>query len=276
MKLYGRKAVLQLDTIRIPGNTLRFDFKISKNLKPEPNTGEVNVYNLNPQHIHQLSQLKKAVVKLEAGYDEGTSQILLSDLRNGFTTWDSTERITTFSTGDGEKAFQGARINQTFGPKTSADTVLYAMAKALGVGHGNIAAVAAKLRFSGAANMFVGGCTITGQVSRELTDFCKSADLEWSIQDNNIQILDRGKALLGKVLVLSPTSGLVGSPKLDAKGNVNATALLVPDIRPGQLVSILAEEVHGFFRLSKVDYSGDTRSDEWYAAFEGTPVKTVP
>ena len=274
MKLFQRKATLTVDTIQIPDD-LRFVFQVEKTLAPEPNTAEIHVFNLNAAHRAQIEKMKSVPVKLEAGYKEGTSQLFLGDLRTALTVRDGSDLVTTLASGDGEKAIKGARVNTSFGPNVTADTVLLALAKALGVGLGNVPVAALKLRLSGAASMYIGGCAMSGSVARELTDLCDSGDLEWSVQDGNLQIVDRGKALEGTAVLLTSDTGLLGSPRVDSEGALNGTCLLIPDMRPGRLISVLTENVKGFYRLERVQYAGDTQGEEWYITFEAKPVQLV-
>ena len=279
MKAFGRKSRLTVDTLSL--DNLDLKFRIEKHLKPEPNKCDISVINLNPEHRAQIGQWKSTddledksvAVRLEAGYEENIFQLFLGDLRNGFTILDDEDYVTTFSAGDGEHGYKKSRINVSFGPHVSADTALAAMAKALGVGQGNVPQVVSKLRLSGAANMFIGGATLSGSAARHMTDFCASADLEWSIQDGNIQILDRGATLGTKAVFLSDSTGLIGSPRVDRKGKLNAISLLQEDIKPGVLVEIDAPSVSGFFRVEKIVYEGDTRDDEWYVEIEAGSVK---
>lgn len=279
MKAFGRKSQLTVDTLSL--DNLDLQFHIEKHLKPEPNKCDISVINLNPDHRAQIGQWKstddleeKSVpVLLKAGYEENIFQLFLGDLRNGFTILDNEDYVTTFSAGDGEHGYKKSRINISFGPHVSADTALSAVAKALGVGQGNVAQTVSKLRLSGAANMFIGGAHLSGSASRIMTDICQSADLEWSIQDGNLQILDKGAALGDKAVFLSSDTGLIGSPRVDRKGKLNAVSLLQEDIKPGVLVEIDAPTVSGFFRVEKVVYDGDTRDDEWYATIEAGSVK---
>lgn len=279
MKAFGRKSRLTVDTLSL--DNLDIAFKIEKHLKPEPNKIDISVLNLNPDHRSRVGSWtstddpddKSIVVKLEAGYVENIFTLFIGDLRNGFTIKDDTDYITTFSAGDGEHGYKKSRINTSFGPHVSIDTALNAMVKALGVGQGNVSQVVNKLRLSGAAQMFIAGATLSGSVARNMTDFCQSAELEWSIQDGNLQILDKGAALNSKAVFLSPATGLVGSPKIDRKGKLTGTSLIQEDLKPGVLLEVDADSVSGVFRVEKLEYEGATRDPEWYVNFEAAAVK---
>lgn len=269
-RLFDRRVTVTVDTLQFSG--LDVAFKVEKDLKAKPNTCELSIWNLTPDHQAQLEQLapkdKKQATKgipcqIDAGYKDAASLIWLGDLRTADTVREGPDWITHLSSGDGEKAWQNAKLHVSYGPKTSLETALRAMARALGVGEGNLSKVVKQLKQAGSA-IFPAGTVISGPVSRELTAFARSADLEVSIQDGALQFLDRGKALAGTALLLNSETGLIGSPTVDNEGILTARMLMIPDVRPGGLVTIDAARVKGTYRIEKAVWSGDTASTDWY------------
>lgn len=263
-------SVAGSDTAGLSVGKHRCVFKVEKTLKPEPNTCEVSIYNLSKEQRAQIEELrpKKGVktgvpVLIEAGYEEtGTSQIFLGDLRTVYSHRDRADWVTTLESGDGEKASGTARISVSLGPKTLPATALRAIVKALGVGKGNAEKAIQTLQRQGKV-LFPHGVTLSGSAAFHMTNFCKSADLDWSIQDGALQILDRGKALKGTAIRLSSASGLVESPSIDQKGVLTCKMLMTPDVRPGTLLVLDSLTVKGNYKISKATYSGDTHGDDW-------------
>jgi hypothetical protein len=142
------------------------------------------------------------------------------------------------------------------------------MVKALGVGDGNIAKTMAKLRATGAANLFEDGITISGSAADHLTNFTRSAGLEWSIQDGALQVTDRDKVLDGFALRLNSTSGLIESPTVDPKGVLTARVLLQPSIRVGGLLVLDSLTVKGNWRIQRAVWECDTHGRPWYVTVE--------
>jgi hypothetical protein len=251
---------------------------ISKSLKPEPNDASVQVWNLNTSQRAELEELqpkkedKRGIpVLIEAGYKaDGASQIFLGDLRTVNSVKDGADWVTTLESGDGEKAYQTSRIAVSIGPKTPVDTALRAMVKALGVKPGNVETTVQKLKLGKAGKMFSQGVVLSGSVAQQLTQFARSADLEWSIQDGALQFVDRGKALAAKAYRLTPETGLIGSPTVDNKGVLSCQALMLSDIRPGSKVVIESSRVKGNYRIEKIVWRGDTHSQsDWTVDLEG-------
>lgn len=272
--LFGRETRVVVDTLELAGH--RVFFKVEKSLKPEPNQCELSIWNLNEDQRAALEALRPKTPEatrgiptlIEAGYKDATSQIWLGDLRDVESLPDGPDWVTTLTSGDGEKATQHARIKASYGPKTPVDTVLRAIVRSLGVGEGNLAKVVNQLRISGAGKLLANGAVLSGSAARELTDFCNSADLEWSIQDGAIQFLDRGKALAQQAIELGPETGLVGSPTVDNEGMLKARMLIIPDVRPGALVKMASRRITGNYRIENATWTGDTHAGDWYIDIE--------
>lgn len=278
-KLFGRKYRVQVRDIRI--ETLRCVFKVTKHLKPDPNTIELKIYNLTEDHRKALENiparpdnvtLAKLVsdltapnmVRLEAGYEDGMSQIYLGEVRAAHSAQEGADVVTMVTSGDGEKDVQVQRINVPLGVGTPVDTALRAIVTALGCGEGNLEKVIGSIKLSGAAEMFPAGGVLYGSAADELDAFCKAANLDWSIQEGKLLLLDRGKAQAGTALVLSSNTGLIESPTVDSKGIVTAKTLMIPDMYPGRAVVFDAKSLKGGYRVEECSYQGDTHGREWY------------
>jgi len=263
--LFGRTYKIVVGTVDITG--LRCAFTIRKTLKKEPNTCTIKVYNLSESTREELSESKVLGVSVEAGYKGDNSQLYLGQLRGASSEVEGADITTVFSTGDGDKAIQSARLSIPLGPKTPNDVALLAIARTLGVGLGNVAQAAAKLKTSG-VSLFPVGTLLTGNSAKNLTQFCRSAGLEWSIQDGKLQILDIGKALDVRPYVLDSESGLIGSPSLthEAKTGdkiVRAECLMLPGLRPGMRVMFNSRFVKGLYRVEECEYEGDSWGENW-------------
>lgn len=264
LKLFKRVVNVTIDTMLFEG----FDSAghIEKSLKPEPNTCEITLFNLKSDSRAKLEELRKRAgdlkgipVKVEAGYEGGqTSVIWLGELRTVESFYERPDWMTVVGTGDGEKAHQSSRISQSMGPGTTATAVLTALAKELGLGPGNVATAAAELEAKGFSSKFAHGVVLSGQTSRLLTDWSRSAGLEWSIQDGALQFVRRGATMPGKALLLSSDTGLLGSPTVDNEGVMTCRTLMIPDVRPGILLAMDSSRVKGGYRVEKATWDWDT------------------
>lgn len=277
--------------------TLQCEFEIKKTLRPEPNCCKLKIYNLGPEHRAALEAMnlydpkkvrgqksaKKPAAKkkqgprapkvgrirveIEAGYETtGMSLLFRGDLRRAISTHDGKTWTTSIEGEDGGRSVLSSRITESFPPGTSRETVVRALASALGVGLGNIRDVVDQLSQS-----YAHGTVCTGQAAEELRGVLRSSGITYSIQNGVLQFLPAGQGLLRSAVVLSPTTGLVGSPHLDSSGTVIATALLVPDIAPGQYVVLECRRHSGQYKIVSVTHKCTTFGDDWYHVLELTP-----
>lgn len=240
-------------------------FHVKKSLKPEPNTCELHLYNLARPTRSVLETAERLFLRLDAGYPGSVGQIFLGEVRSAHSRPEGADIITEISTGDSEKELATSRINLSVGPNVHASYVLAQLAQALGGGLGNVSAAVAKLTAKGATFFGYGqGTAFAGNAAEELTTFCRAVDLEWSIQDGVLQILERGTPIEAQAVLLSPSTGLIGTPSVDHKGIASATALIQPDLTPGRKVTFDSMGLSGTYRITDCEFSGDTAGSDWY------------
>lgn len=251
---------------------LRVQFSVKKSSSKEPNTAEVTITNLSPTRRAAL-QTKGVKFVLECGYvDTGVKQIFQGDVRHVSHVREGADWRTVLKSGDGERAFQFARISESLGPKASKSDVIKRLSAKLGLGLGNSARAAASIPGS-----FEQGIVLSGPVSRELDKVLKGTGYEWSIQDEQLVILSASEVSGQDVPLLTPESGLIGSPEFGAplekggKPQLKFKALLNANIKPGAKVQIQCERfpIGVSVKCAKVEHSGDTAGQDWYTSVEG-------
>lgn len=261
-QLFNRQVRVIVDTIDING--LDCQFTIKKNLKPDPNTCDLKIWNLNKSHRSALEEMKAASVYIEAGYESGMSVLFVGDLRTSMSITEGPDIITSLSSGDGEKAIRKSRVNVSIKKDTKTADVLRIIAQALGVGEGNLSSAVSRLQSSGIADLFSEGTVLTGSAAREMTQICHAAGLDWSIQDGKLQILPLRTSLSGTAIELSSSSGLIGAPTIDNDGVLSARMLLIPDVFPGRKIVLNSVRLKGQYRIEECTYTGDTAGQDWY------------
>lgn len=267
-RLFRRFARVTVNTIQIANGSLDVAFKVKKTLVGgKPNDAEIRVWNLSPTNRKALESLGQVPVHLEAGYEDGYSTLFLGNLRRAYTVRDGVDLITVIGSGDGEKAIQTSRVSVTIQKGTPSKDALRKIAKALGVGDGNLAKAETVIRAQ-LGNVWAEGTILTGSASREMTNVCRSLGLEWSIQNEALQIIPLGQALEGEAFLLSEDTGLIGNPSVDTKGVLKARMLIAPDLFPGRKIVLQAELLQGQFRAETCTYSGDTGGGDWYCDIE--------
>lgn len=259
--------VLELpEVLKIEG--LRVTFKIERDDKPQPNTLELTITNLSQDHRAQLEGKGFRIV-VNAGYGDQVAQIYSGDMRTSTSRKMGTDWVTRILAGDGERAHQHARVNNSYKPGVKVADVVQGTIKALQQDPGTALAKAQQL-----AGEFSSGYVQSSKASTELTSLLEPYGWGWSIQDGRIELLAPGEALPGEGPLLSPETGLIGAPELSApdkksgKGTLKARSLLQPSLRPGQRFQLKSQSRSGTYKAKKVTHTGDTAGGDWFTDVE--------
>jgi hypothetical protein len=280
--LFGRKVSLVLsapnqpplvkaafnDTPGVDVSGLDIDFSVRRSLvMAHPNVCDIHIYNLAPTTRTAISGTQNLNVSLAAGYQTNLEQIYLAEARAAWTERIGPDFVTHVEAGDGDKAMK-ARTNTGFGGRIPIATALQSIVKALGIGTGNINLIQSQLQKTGFST--VSASALTGKASRCLTDFCRSAGLEWSIQNGNLQIVELGTITRNEAVVCSVDTGMVESPTVDSHGLLSAKMLITPGLVPGGLVTVNSLFYNGTYRVNRCHWRGSVRGSDWHVQFEGT------
>ncbi len=270
---------------------LDFEFSVKRSLKPEQNTAEFTVYNLNTDSRKHLSALAGGVVvKFQAGYvgpdptrpsvssgapDSAAGElpgIFLGRIREVTHLRAGPDWETHIGTGDGDG--KDKPIHFALGPGASLQAAIKKTVGELGLGIGNALQTINSAGFgAGLGQVFAGGVTVSGRGDKELGRLLDSAGLEYSVQAGELQVLEKGKALNTPAIELTPANGLVGSPELGEKGTVKFRCFLSADVYPGRQVRLRTSQVDAYFRVETASYTGQWAGNDWYTDAECTPVK---
>lgn len=247
---------------------LRIKFQVDKDSKTNSNVAKISIYNLNDNSIGIIEQEDQQAI-LEAGYngrrarvgdaivvDKLIGIISKGDIKNVETSRSGVDRITTFETGDGEKALQENTLDKSYPPGVTTAQIVEEVKSALGVVKGTIKGVI--------DGTFQNGLSVSGKARDTMDDIADKMGAEWSIQDGELQILPKGGSTAEEAILLTPSTGLIGAPTRrigkDKKEYVNFTCLLNPRMRPGRKITIESEFLSGTFTIRKVSLTGDNHS----------------
>jgi hypothetical protein len=251
--------------------TLRVVFKIEADLSKEANSAEVSIYNLRESTRGLLSR-KGIRTTLEAGYAGRPHLIFAGKLDYGATDRRGNDWISEFESTDGAAEVRKSRINVSYKTVRIREAVK-AAADAMGLGIGNVEEKIAQGNLRGALTEFAGGLVMSGQAAPQLDKLVKSFGFEWSIQNEEIILLEPGGVVDPQnVIVLQQSSGLIGSPQAGDDGTVEARSLMIPSLRPGRKVQIKSRLVDGLFRVERSVFLGDTWGQDWYTDIEAKPL----
>lgn len=252
-------------------------FKIVKSLKPEPNTCEITVHNLNESSRSEFAKMPLRI-RLDGGYDGRFERVFEGDLRWSKSKHDGTEWLTRLECGDGDRAFRFATISKAFRPGADPKVLIGEVAKTMGLEVPSNVAQAKAL-----VNKFASGVSLDGNSRDEMTKLLKRSGMGWSVQDGRLQILGT-EALEGTAFVISGNAetgdetGMIGAPEISAPAKPGALPTLklkhtlFPELTPGRKISLRSAAIQGLFRITQLTHVGDTHGADWYTEIEGTPL----
>lgn len=259
---------------------LRVSFKIEKKLQKNPNKAEITIYNLNEQ-TRTFVQKKPLVVRLEAGYKDQIAQLWTGDMTFSSSTLDGVDWKTTIEINNAERSFNYARCNRSFksslgGSNTAVLDLVNEVSDSMELPLTMPPDVRAELT----STQIRGAYTMRGPSRDVLDKVLLNRGYEWSLQDNQIQILKKGQLRADRAFLVSQDTGMIGSPQYNApkvpgkSAVLKVVSLLYADLVPGQKIKVESRAITGVFRLDAVIHVGDTHSKEWFSELECSPVST--
>jgi hypothetical protein len=300
-RLFDRSYKLTVDDIGMEGGGvgtaargLDIKFKVVTTTKKDPNKIDLDIYNLNPDHRNSLlkesgsqvskSKRKPVPVVLEAGYVDGRGVIFRGELRNMTVATDSTEKIVKLSGSDSGHGFNVADLAKSYAPGSLVMTVVQDCVSALGIGVGNLSSFS-DMSIAGLGSIFPEGYSVSGSAEATLTDLLFSAGLTWSVQKGVLQVKRNNRPVDEQVYLISPTTGLIGSPEpeIDASvipttsgapktpvgakrtGAIKVRTLLLHQLYPGSIITLESEAFNGGYQITQIEFIGDTSGDDWYS-----------
>lgn len=249
---------------------LRVVFNIQKNLRSEPNSSTVKVYNLSQASRAEL-EYKPIQVRLDAGYDGELARILVGDLTWHESTHEGVDWVTTLQVGEGHRSYNHARVNRSFKGGASVRAMLTEAVGAAGMKVPTSIDGVKEL-----AGNVVSGTVLQGPAHREITKILRPHGYEWSVQDGELQILKADQVRADEAILISQDTGMLGSPSYGtppAKGKrpiLKVQKTLDARLLPGRKVKIEARRINGLFKIERVVHTGDTHGDSrsWVSDLE--------
>lgn len=280
---------------RIEG--LRVTFDIRKDRKKQSNQAKVTIYNLSDNTRNNIREVSDEVL-VYAGYREGTGLELLfrGDIASVSHQVTAPDAITTLEAGDGEKATRSTVQSKSYDVGASAIKALEDMIEKLGIPvQGSKGGKRFKLSDRIKAKLkdipFLQGFAFDGAAATGIGKLTSRLGLEYSIQNGELKILEAGGFDDSEVPLITPDSGLIGSPErltqLEDENQPQAEkkppgwkvkSLLLSKVEPGGRLAIQSAAIPRAtaFRVERVQHQGDTHGNEFTTTVEvsepGTPL----
>jgi hypothetical protein len=274
-QLFRRRVEVIVGTTNV--SELEVEFKIEADLKPSPDTATLRIHNLGRDSRGKIeAEDRGALVRVKAGFQDSVSQIFVGELRRAFTEREDQAVVTTVEAGAGDR-FRAldVRLNKSYRRGTAVSTVANNLIGYLGVGRGNVDQYLRRLDMGGVARAFSGGYTLDGNAWDRLTELFDFSGYLLTIQEQALFVAPKDGPGQTLAILVSPGSGLYGSPSVDKKGRLTCTTAIIPGLFPGRKLKVESDFVNGTFTADKCTYTGSLFGDEYQTAVEAKPLATV-
>jgi hypothetical protein len=233
---------------------LHFTVSVEQTKRRRPNKGSVEVWNLSRGSIGYFESSAKIVEVIA----DGVGLLYRGNPRKIVTRIDGPDWITEMELADGGRAYRDAKLSRSYAPGITTRTVLADLAAAAGW----------SVQILGTLDdvVYESGHYVSGRVVDAIDELIATAGAEWSVQDGQVRVVCSDAPATGGV-VLSPGSGLIGSPSRKDKG-IEVEALLQPSLRPGSLFKLESKFIEGWWRVTKTQHSASSDGEEWRTHIE--------
>ena len=277
---FGRTYLVTVGDVDVSALDVQFD--VVKSTKSEPNTCELRIFNLSPDTRASVEAEDAPRMVVRAGYEadgDPPPMLFTGDARRVYTEREGLDLVTTIQGSDRGRDIQTARISKSYNPGTAVTTVLRDAVSALGIGEGNLSEFLASYSMRNGSTEFADGYVADGPARLVLDALVRAANLRWSVQNGNLQLLQTGQALQSTALRLTPQTGLVGTPTRNYTGStaaerrkVTCQAFILAGVEPGRRLVLESENIEGSFEVRQTVYKGDSTGTDWYANLELAPL----
>jgi len=257
-------------------NDLKIEFDVLKGISSTANPATIKIWNLTEAHRNALGK-ELDDIELEAGYmpptgGDNVGVIFKGQIRDVEHKREGADIVTYLTNGEGDKAFRDATISKTYKAGTEVKTVVEDLYKELekeGIDRG-------EWKFPDDIPTMKRSYAAVGSAKQQFDLLSRGYNFYWSVQNGVCEIIP-GDGYIGTVILISPETGLVGTPTITDNG-VKAVALLNPEIRPNRRVKVEAQTLEmnaqdGEFRVGEARYAGDNREGDFFVAITGESIK---
>ena len=262
--------------IGIPGEIgiiikdLRISFNVEKTDTESANKAEIQIYNLTDDTLNKIGKAGNLVI-IKAGYiDEGINNLFFGNVTYSLNKKVGTEKILQIQAVDGVNNIQDINVTVTYNAGTTIQKIFNDMVTLYGLPLTNTNLIL--------PGQYVNGFSFTGKVKDALSQVLGRLNLSWTIQNNQLIVIESDKAIERTGLLISPTTGLIGSPEILIDTDTEPTekppvkykikCLLFPQLFPGVEFKLQSEKVNGTFKIETAKFTGDNYEGDFVCELE--------
>jgi len=218
----------------------------------DPDLALLELYNLAPETEQVFATGEEMI--LRAGYQGDIGIVMAGEIRHVRVFAEGADRICEVEVHDTSAAYQGMDISESYVPGTAASGILERIISMSGLERGKILLVRDAV--------YPEGRSVDGKIKTVIEEIAEDCGSEVHVTHGTIYILPPG-GWHDEAVLLSPKTGLIGSPKRIESDDENsallweAESLLNYRIRAGTLVQIESKQVNGLFAVESGSHVSD-------------------
>ncbi|MBZ0073612.1 phage protein [Bordetella hinzii] len=279
----GKSGAKGIEIVR----PIRITFDIAKDAEEEPNDYTIRIYNLAPATRKALEEPGLRCV-LYAGYAEEQGPLLMAagSVVFAYTKYELPDVVTELTVRDGHVELRDTAVSIGLGPGAQASAIIRDIARQMGL--------PLVMADDVPDRRWHQGFSFYGAARTALHKVTQGTGLEWSIQNQQLQVVQRRGTTRRQAVVLAADTGLIGYPERTREAarekarvrdqktgdDVNlvsaqqqrdgwrVTSLLLPTINPGDLVKLESRTVQAFLRVDALRHTGDSEGGDWMTELE--------
>lgn len=249
---------------------LRISFSVEKTDTESANTAIIQIYNLTDDTIKRINRAGNILI-LRAGYeDEGIKTLFFGTVINSTDMKTGTERILEIQVADGVENIQDKNLTISYRAGTTVQKIFNDLILLFGLPLTNIG-------FS-LSGQYVNGWSFCGKIKDAITEVLDKAGLSWTVQNNQLVVIESGKSVERTGLFLTPDTGLLDSPEIlvdtdntpteEPPARYKIRSLLFPQLFPGVDFKLKSKNVSGNFKVETAKFSGDNYEGDFICELE--------
>lgn len=269
---------------------IRVLFDVEKTFKEEPNAAKFSIYNLAKSTRDEIAKLDMRLV-FYAGYDEEEQIYLMTAgaITHTQTKYEGADIVLELEVTDGYVEIRDTMVSLGYGAGARASLMLKEIAKQMGL--------PLVMADDVPDREWKSGFSYYGAARVALAKLTAGTGLEWSVQNQELQIVKKGGVTKRKAYVLAADSGMLGRPEYQresSKETKNTSgkekpaqqescdqqadgwcvrSFLLPMVNPADIVKVESVMVEDFFKVESVKHTGDSVDGDWVSEFKLVDVK---
>ena len=278
--LYGRRyrVFVELEANQsLDVSDLRCTFSISKTSYAKPNQSVIRIYNLNPDDENKIIKQGQRII-IEAGYvGSQYGKIFVGNVIQAIRSKENgTDYCLTLVSMDNDRYTAYGLVGVALVAEQSARDAVNALA--------NKSVVKTEIGYVSQMNtVYPRGKVMFGMAKDYLAQLAASENASYYSDDGKINIVSASEQPPDVIKSYGPRNGLIGTPTQTEYG-ISCQILLDPSLKLGSFFHVDNQKItglqyqqgqpirsldnQGIYRVITIDYSGDTRGNDWYMTIE--------